>query len=109
MKAFHERKILLAEEMRQAKSSINLSFDMWTSSNSIAFVAVVAHYIDNNMKSQTTLIGLRRVIGSHSGEVVAEQVVQVIQEYGFEQKLGYFVLDNASSNDTCVEAILGEI
>lgn len=109
MKAFHNRKILLAEEMRQAKSSIHLSFDMWTSSNSIAFVAVVAHYIDTNMKLQTTLIGLRRVIGSHSGEVVAEQVVQVIQEYGFEQKLGYFVLDNASSNDTCVEAILGKI
>lgn len=80
MKAFYDRKILLAEEMHQAKSSIHLSFNMWTSSNSIAFVAVVAHYIDKNMKLQTTLIGLRRVIGSHSGEVVTEQAVQVIQE-----------------------------
>lgn len=99
MKAFHNRKILIAEDLRTAKSNIHLSFDMWTSSNSIAFVAVVAHYIDDNMKLQTTLIG----------EVIAEQVVQVIQEYGFEKKLGYFVLDNATSNDTCVEAILREI
>ena len=26
-----------------------------------------------------------------------------------KKKLGYFVLDNATSNDTCVEAILREI
>lgn len=61
------------------------------------------------MKLQIMLIYLRRVIGSHSDEVVTEQVVQVIQEYTFEQKLGYFVLDNAISNDTCVEAIFGKI
>lgn len=109
MKAFHDRKVLLAENMREARSNIHLSFDMWTSSNSLAFVAVVAHYIDDNLKLQTTLIGLRRVIGSHSGETVAEQVVQVIREYGFEKKLGYFVSDHTTSNDTCVEAILTEI
>lgn len=99
MKAFENRKLLLAESMPEARSNIHLSFDIWTSNNSIAVVAIVAHYIDDNMKLQTTLIGLRWVFGSHSGEVVAEQVVQVIQEYGFEQKLRYFVLDNATSND----------
>lgn len=56
-KAFHNREILLAEELRQAKSNIHLSFDMWTSSSSLAFVAVVAHYIGDNMKLQITLIG----------------------------------------------------
>lgn len=55
------------------------------------------------------LTGLRRVIGSHAGEVIAEQVIQVIQEYGMEKRLGYFVLDNATSNDTCVKAILHQL
>ena len=109
MKAFHEQKILLAKEMRQAKSNIHLLFDIWISSNSIAFVVVVAHYIDNNIKPQTMFIGLRWVISSHSGKVVVEQVIQVIQEYDFKQKLEYFVLDNASSNNTCVEAIFSKI
>lgn len=49
---------LLAETMREARSNIYLSFDMWIFSNSIAFVAIVAHYIDGNMKLQTSLIGL---------------------------------------------------
>lgn len=61
------------------------------------------------MKFQTTLIGLRRVIGFHFGKVIAGKVVQIIQKYGFEKKLEYFVLDNVTSNDTCVEAILREI
>lgn len=91
------------------EGNIYLSFDMWTSSNSIVFVAIVAHYIHDKLKLQITLIGLLQVICSHSSEIVAKQVVQVIQEYGFEKKLGYFILDNAMSNNICLKAILTEI
>jgi hypothetical protein len=38
----------------------------------------------------------------HSGQVIAQSVVRVIKDYNFGDKLGFFVLDNASSNDTCV-------
>lgn len=95
--------------MRQARSNIHLSFDLWTSANSIAFVAVVGHYIDDSGRLQTTLMGLRRVIGLHLGEIIAEQVVYIIQEYGIQNQLGYFVLDNATSNGTCVNAILTQV
>lgn len=96
---------MLAEEMRQAKAITTspLTSGRWQ------IPLLSAHYIDDNAHLQTTLIGLRRVIGSHAGEIIAEQQVQVIQEYGIEKKLGYFVLDNATSNDTCVKAILNEI
>lgn len=95
--------------MRSAKSNIHLSFNLWTLSNSITYVAIVAHFIDDNARLRIVLIGLRRVIGLHAGEVIAEQVIEVIQEYGIEKRLGYFVLDNATSNDTCVEAILNQL
>lgn len=55
------------------------------------------------------LIGLRQVIGFYSEEVIAEQVVGLIQEYSIKKKLGYFVFNNVTSNDTCVEAILKAI
>lgn len=109
MKAYYNWKVLLAEEIRYAKSNIYLSFDLWTLLNLIAFVAVVAHYINDDAHFRTILIGLQQVIGSHAEEIIAEQVVQVIQEYGIEKRLKYFVLDNATSNDTCIEAILNEI
>lgn len=38
----------------------------------------------------------------HNGVLIAASVVPVIKDYRFEDKLGFFVLDNASSNNTCV-------
>ena len=32
--------------------------------------------------------------------------MKVIQEYGFEYKFGYFIFENATSNNICVKAIL---
>ena len=37
---------------------------------------------------------------------MAQTVTEVIDDYQIRNKIGYFVLDNADSNDTCVSAIL---
>jgi len=39
---------------------------------------------------------------SHTGANMAEIVMKVLREYGIEEKLGYFVGDNANNNDTLV-------
>lgn len=41
--------------------------------------------------------------------MIAKQVVDLIQEYSIKKKLGYFILDNDTSNDTCVKAVLKAI
>ena len=56
---------------------------------------------------ETTLLGLRRLRGKHSGKNIAEAVVDVVRTYGLtSDQIGWFVLDNATSNDTCVAQIL---
>ena len=58
-------------------------------------------------KVETVLLGLRRLHGPHSGENIAEAVLKVIRKYGLTgNQIGWFILDNASSNDTCVTEIL---
>jgi hypothetical protein len=37
---------------------------------------------------------------------MAQVIIQLIEEYDIASRLGYFVLDNAGSNDTCVHEIL---
>ena len=109
MKAYYDYKILLTEEMLQARKNIHLSFDLCTSDNFITFVAIVAHYINNNDQLQTILIGLCQVIDFHFRAVIAKQVVDLIHEYGIEKKLRYFIFDNATSNDICIKAIFKAI
>jgi hypothetical protein len=50
------------------------------------------------------VIGLRLIEGSHTGANMADVVTRVLREYGVQEKLGHFVGDNASKNDTLVMA-----
>jgi hypothetical protein len=106
---FDARKNDIRQQLCKSKSSIHLSFDLWTSPNLLAIVGVVAHYINERYEVETLLLGLRRLRGRHSGENIAEAVVSVVNSYKIADKIGCFVLDNATSNDTCVEEILRQL
>lgn len=95
--------------MPQTRNNIHFSFYLWTSNNFIAFVALIAYYIDDNGQFQIILISFYWVIWSNFGEVIVEQMIGLFQEYGIEKKVDYFVFDNATSNNTCVEAIFKAI
>jgi hAT family C-terminal dimerisation region len=107
---FQKRKTQLKEELCKSMSGlIHFSFDLWTSPNYRSLLGIVAHYIDSNGRNRSTLLAIRELRGVHSGENQAEIVMEIIMEYNLEKKIGYFVLDNASNNDTCVDIVLYEL
>lgn len=106
MEEFLRRKKLLREDLQAARSNIHISFDLWTSPNCHAIIAICAHYIDRTGSRQTKLIALRKVEGEHSGANMAATISKVFREYKIGRRIGFFVLDNASTNDTCVDIIL---
>jgi hypothetical protein len=110
MGAFRSKKQQLKEDLQQARSRISISFDLWTSPNSYAILGVVAMWIDADGRRQSTVLGLRRLYGEHTGENIGSAILELLGEYdvGGEQ-IGYFMLDNASSNDAAVEHILREL
>jgi hypothetical protein len=75
----------------------------------MALCGVIVHYLTDNLKARSLLIGMKRVQGAHSGENIAESVLKVVQEYGIAEKIGYIQADNAGNNDTYVAAIFNEI
>ena len=46
------------------------------------------------------LVAVKEVGGAHSRENQTCCVMEVINDYGIASKVGYFVMDNASNNDT---------
>jgi hypothetical protein len=102
---FEKEKRKLRKKLKNARSMVHLSFDLWASPNFYSLAGIVAHYIDSDGYRQTQLLAIRRVRG-HSGEDIAESVHQVIREYRIQDLVGFFVLDNALSNDTAVDCIL---
>jgi hypothetical protein len=105
MKEFDKQKLQVKKELATPKSRIHISADLWTSPNSLPIVGIVAHYLDKDLVVQSTLIGMRRVKGAHTGENIAEAMIPVLVEMGVVSKLGFFVGDNAGNKDTCWRAI----
>ncbi|KJZ68286.1 hypothetical protein HIM_12323 [Hirsutella minnesotensis 3608] len=108
MDAFLTKKQRLKEDLQ--RSRISISFDLWTSPNPYAILGVVAMWTDATGKRRSTVLGMRRVHGEHSGENLGSAVLGLLKEYDIGgDQIGYFMLDNASSNDTAVEFILKEL
>jgi len=104
--AFEVKKEKLRQDMREAHSNISVSFDLWTSPNYLAILGIVAHFISKDGKRRTAVLGLRELMGEHSGENMAEVLLQIFKDYKISGRIGYFMADNASSNDTCIDAVL---
>lgn len=99
------RRTWLKGTLHLAKSKIHLSTDTWTSEEGTNYVAVVAHFLDEKHKLQTALLDLRPLKGLHTGENIAKVMSTVIESYDIPAIVGFFIMDNASSNDTCIEEL----
>ena len=49
---------------------------------------------------------LKRLHGKHTGKNMAALLLEVFREYKIGGRIGFFILDNASSNDTYVDLVL---
>ena len=104
--AFDARKERLRLDMEEAHSNISISFDLWTSPNYRAILGCVAHFIDKKGKRRTAVLALRELVGEHSGENMADVLLHIFNDYKISGQIGYFMADNASSNDTCIDLVL---
>ncbi|KAA8617208.1 hypothetical protein PtrV1_10509 [Pyrenophora tritici-repentis] len=86
-----------------AVSPIHISTDLWTSPFRSSLLAVCAQWVDHEYKLQKALLGLPECRYSHSGEQQAHLLLQTLEEYGIQSRVGWHTGDNATSNDTCLE------
>uniref|UniRef100_A0A0D2YIA2 DUF659 domain-containing protein n=1 Tax=Fusarium oxysporum (strain Fo5176) TaxID=660025 RepID=A0A0D2YIA2_FUSOF len=106
---YKTKKDRVKQELSDALSKIHLRFDLWTSPNRHAVMAVMAHFLDRQGKHQSRLLALRRQLGCHSGENLAVTLGQVVREWKIEDRVGTVISDNASSNDTCLLNFYGDL
>jgi hypothetical protein len=78
---------------------------MWTSTNHLAILGIIAHYISEEGTLQECLLAMKVVNGRHTGENLSQYVLQVIQDYGITSRLGYLQMDNASNNDSLIRVL----
>jgi hypothetical protein len=107
MRLYDFMKPRVVEMICTAISKIHISFDGWTTKGGKrGFFGIVAHFVDNTGSIRDIAIDLPQFTGAHSGDRIAGCVEKTLQSFGItEPKLGYFVLENASNNDTAIAAL----
>lgn len=106
LQAYALHKPVVKHLLSKAQSKIHICFDLWTSGNNQALNGITAHFIDRDFKSQAIVLGVPQQKGAHGGDNIAAHVISTLDDFGIgSTQLGYFVLDNATNNDTAIEAI----
>ena len=100
-----EGKARLRHILAAACSDIHITCDMWTSPNQLGVLAVVAHFTSEKLTLTTATLALIEIDGEHSGLNQALAVLRVIDDFQIRGKLGYFVMDNATTNDVLIERV----
>lgn len=95
----------VTEVLQSARSQIHFSFDGWTSKSHTSFLGINAQFVDCDFVQHRILLGLRPLRSRHTGASLADEVSDTLAFWGINtpDRVGYFTLDNAANNDTCME------
>ena len=108
-KLFKHHKETIRSKLRHSKSLIHFAVDLQSEPGSHAIFGVHVQWVGEFYELQKALIGLPEVTFSHCGKNQAAYLMEILQDFGISHLVGYFTGDNASSNDTLLEALANNL
>ncbi|SJL03663.1 uncharacterized protein ARMOST_16509 [Armillaria ostoyae] len=94
----------ISEMLQEHEGDLHFATDAWTSPNHRPYVAVTVHFEDKG-KPVSLLLDIVEVAKNHTGENLAEAFVEILEDFKLSDKILSITCDNASNNDTMIEAI----
>jgi hypothetical protein len=88
-----------------AHSKIHLAFDLWTAPNYTPTLAITGHWTGHDYTAKTLLLAIRDITDVHDGKNIGQAVYNTMKEFSICEKIGYFMGDNASNNDTTIQSV----
>lgn len=93
---FTNSKQAIVDVLAKVDGQIHVAFDGWRSRNRKSLYGIVIFWVDHTTaKIQKLVLGMPEMKENHTGENIAEHVVDVLKFFGIEKKVGFFTLDNA--------------
>lgn len=63
----------------------------------MSFLAVTAHWIDDDWQQQDITIGFERISGPHTGEALRDIFIAVVKKFNLQRKVMSITSDNGSN------------
>ncbi|GJE85026.1 hAT transposon family protein [Phanerochaete sordida] len=87
--------------LQEHPGRLHLCLDGWTSPNVISFLGITVHRVHDG-KAETFILDFVKLINSHTGVYLSQQLTTCLKAYGIEDKILGITADNASNNNTLV-------
>ncbi|XP_059436467.1 zinc finger BED domain-containing protein RICESLEEPER 2-like [Corylus avellana] len=84
---------------------VNITIDMWTSSQRVSYMVVTCHFVDSNWLLQKRILNFCNVPPPHSGVVIVEALRNSFIEWGILDKVFTIIVDNASANAAAIDIL----
>ncbi|CAG8826351.1 31232_t:CDS:2, partial [Gigaspora margarita] len=94
MSLYNSGKQELKVFLSNINSKISFTSDLWMSPNNKGFIAVTAHYIDDNWALQEVIIDFGLMSGKHDGTNIANGFFKVLENCDITSKILAITLDN---------------
>jgi hypothetical protein len=107
----NERESLKAKLSKHVENGgrISLTIDTWSARNYHNFAAVTGHWIDDDWQHySTTLDAMELTEPIHSGEYLAEKLVEIIDSLDITGAIFMVTRDNATINDVILREFEAE-
>ncbi|CAG8833087.1 37774_t:CDS:2, partial [Gigaspora margarita] len=105
MSLYNSGKQELKVFLSNINSKISFTSDLWMSPNNKGFIAVTAHYIDDNWALQEVIIDFGLMSGKHDGTNIANGFFKVLENCDITSKILAITLDNAANNNILVQEL----
>ncbi|KAM4061804.1 transposase-like protein [Hirsutella rhossiliensis] len=90
-------------------SSIHIVPDNWTSPNHLGVIGFTVQFVTEDHGLLSLVVRIKELQGQHSGENMAEAIMEFVREYGIASKIGYFMMDNASNMNTMIDKVSDDL
>jgi hypothetical protein len=105
IQAFKLGKDDVLRQLQRSIGKVTMSFDLWSSRNMLVLLGICVHFLDMDGRYQSFLLALPEQEGTHTGVNIAANIMEIIREFRLQDQIGWFVCDNASNNETCLEEL----
>ncbi|XP_062206557.1 zinc finger BED domain-containing protein RICESLEEPER 2-like isoform X1 [Phragmites australis] len=102
---YGEGKVVLREILKKSTSRVSLTADLWTSNQTLGYLCVTCHYIDDDWRIHKRIIKFTLVETPHDGRTMFNAMLRSLQDWNIEDKVFALTLDNATVNDSFVRSL----
>ena len=95
-KVYNERKSALFMDLAKV-DHVGITTDQWTSRANEGYTTVTCHYTKDDWTLASPVLATRSSGERHTGENMAEELVEIFNEFGISKKVTAVVTDNAKN------------